>query len=236
MEFGSKAFLISTVEETEDIFEDEVNDGIANCAKEQAEAWIEAAAESGEAPSEFVSRLLSMTGALKDTRVAKTRAGAMGTQSRLQPRYQKGMSDRYDAVVRARAAKEQKALQECTTAAAAAFVAAEAENGRRRRLATGWKPCFDPETGLMYFQHRETGQTSWKKPLEDVAFDAKQCEQAATASSARTRTDQRRHGFPQRRQAVGWGGPASHLRPLLFRRPSCAGRGRLRCTGTHSRM
>jgi len=183
MEFGSSAFLVSAAEETEDIYEDEVNDGIANCAKEQAEAWMEAAAESGEAPSEFVSHLLRLTGALKDKRTAESRAGAMGTQSRLQPRYQKGMSERYDAVVKARAAEEQVAHRERAAAAAAAFEAAEAENGQRRRLATGWKPRFDPETGLMYFQHQETGQTSWKKPLEDSAIDVNQRERAAAEVS-----------------------------------------------------
>ena len=45
---------------------------------EQAEAWAEAANETGEEPSEFIGRLLKMTGKLKDQRVAATRAGAMG--------------------------------------------------------------------------------------------------------------------------------------------------------------
>jgi len=103
MEFGSTSLFVRAVKESEDIYEDEVNDGIANCAKEQAEAWAQEAEETGAKQSDFINRLLQLTGGLKDKRIAATRAGAMGTKSRLQPRYQKGMSAKYDAVAQKRA-------------------------------------------------------------------------------------------------------------------------------------
>mmetsp|Transcript_79435 Transcript_79435/g.199620 ORF Transcript_79435/g.199620 Transcript_79435/m.199620 type:complete len:1284 (+) Transcript_79435:52-3903(+) len=178
MEFGSKIFLASDVQETEDIYEDEVNDGIANCAKEQAEAWAQEAAETGAESSEFISKLLGLAGSLKDKRVAATRAGAMGTKSRLQPRYQKGMSTRYDAVCGARAGDEQKAHQERAVATACMHREAQAENCARRRLAAGWQPRFDPESCTMFYEHAATGQTLWEKPLEDALIDSSVTEDA----------------------------------------------------------
>jgi len=171
MEFGSAILLATTLKETEDIYEDEVNDGIANCAKEQAEAWAQEAAETGAGQSEFIKRLLGLTGGLKDKRVAATRAGAMGTKSRLQPRYQKGMSAKYDAVVRERAGQEHLACQKRAKAAADTFKVAEEENSQRQRLTAGWKPRFDPASGSMYYANAATGETSWKKPLDDAKID-----------------------------------------------------------------
>jgi actin beta/gamma 1 len=170
--------LASIVNETEDIYEDEVNDGIANCAKEQAEAWAQEAEETGAKQSEFIRRLLQLTGGLKDKRIAATRAGAMGTKSRLQPRYQKGMSAKYDAVVQERAAQEHHTCRERAKAAAQTFMAAEEENNQRQRLAEGWRPRFDPESGCMYYEHVATGNTTWEKPLEDVKIDASVKERA----------------------------------------------------------
>jgi actin-related protein len=171
MEFGSSSLFASTVKEIEDIYEDEVNDGIANCAKEQAEAWAQEAAETGAERSEFIQRLLKVTGGLKDKRVAATRAGAMGTKSRLQPRYQKGMSAKYDAVVQQRGMQERRACQERVKAAAEIFQATEEENGQRQVLAAGWRPRFDQASGCMYYEHGPTGQTTWEKPLEKSKID-----------------------------------------------------------------
>jgi len=171
MELGCKVLFASDVQDTEDFYEDEVNDGIANCAKEQAEAWAQSAAEAGVELSGFVRKLLQEAGALKDKRVAASRSGAMGTKSRLQPRYNKGMSSRYDAVVRDRTEHESKTHKEQIAWAAASAEAAEAEDRQRRRLAQGWRPRFSPESGKMYYEHTETGRTSQQKPLEDEYLD-----------------------------------------------------------------
>jgi actin beta/gamma 1 len=179
MEFGSPFIFASTVKETEDFYEDEVNDGIANCAKEQAEAWAEAAAETGADNTEFIQRLLRLTGTLKDKRVAATRAGAMGTQSRLQPRYQKGMSAKYDAVVQDRIGAEQKTREKHLAAAAAVFEAAEAENSQRLCLAPGWQPRYDPSSCAMYYEHAATGRTTWVKPLLDARINTSVKEEEA---------------------------------------------------------
>jgi actin-related protein len=163
--------LSEVAKETEDFYEDEVQDGIANCAKEQAEAWAQEAAETGQGQSEFIRRLLQLTGSLKDKRIAATRAGAMGTKTRLQPRFQKGMSSKYDAVVDARVRMEKQTFKDRSAAASKTFAAAEAENGQRRRLAAGWKPRFDPVTHSMYYENASTGEHSWEKPLEDARID-----------------------------------------------------------------
>jgi len=176
MELGSSVLLVRTMEETEDIYEEEVNDGIANCAKEQAEAWAAEAAETA-AQSEFVQKLLRLTGALNSKRGA-TRAGAMGTKSRLQPRYQKGMSSKYDAVVQARAGQEQSMCSERAAAALATFEAAEEENRQRYRMAAGWRPRFDPISDRMYYESIATGERSWEKPVEAALIDATVTEQA----------------------------------------------------------
>jgi hypothetical protein len=178
MEFGSAVLFSSALTETEDIYEDEVNDGIANCAKEQAEAWAQEAAETGAENSAFIERLLRLTGGLKDKRVAATRAGAMGTKSRLQPRFQKGMSAKYDAVVTERTGQEYQQGRERALAAANAFEAAEEENCQRRCMAAGWRARFDPVSGNMYYAHMTTGKTTWEKPLEDSRIDTSVKEQA----------------------------------------------------------
>lgn len=179
MEFGSSVFFMSTVRETEDFYEDEVNDGIANGAKEQAEAWAQEAEETGAGDSQFIGHLLQLTGALKDKRIASTRAGAMGTQSRLQPRFQKGMSARYDAVCGARVGEEKKTSDERHAAMVACQNQAESENNKRNCLAPGWKPRFDPTSGAMFYENAQTGATSWEKPLLDTKIDVSAKEQAA---------------------------------------------------------
>ena len=49
MEFGSSHLLCERDTEVEEIYTDDVTDGIASCAKEQAEAWLLEAAEQGGA-------------------------------------------------------------------------------------------------------------------------------------------------------------------------------------------
>jgi actin-related protein len=176
MEFGSQCLFFPSVAETEDIYEDELNDGIANCAKEQAEAWAQEASEQGLEESEFIKRLLKLTGALKDKRVAAVRAGAMGTTSRLQPRYAKGMSDRYDAVCKQRAGQEMQKAEKHKAKLAATFQVLEEENRERRVLAAGWKPKFDPVSKAMFYEH-QNGSVSWEKPLEDAKIDVSTLEQ-----------------------------------------------------------
>jgi len=179
MEFGSNVLFVSKLEETEDIYEDEVSDGIANCAKEQAEAWAQEAAETGAGNSDFLGQLLKMTGALKDKRVAASRAGAMGTKSRVQPRFQKGMSSRYDAVCGERMGQEKRNHEKRCAAAAKLQEVTEAENAQRLRLAKGWVPRFDVASGAMFYENTSTGATCWEKPLENVHVDTSVKEQAA---------------------------------------------------------
>jgi actin beta/gamma 1 len=112
---ASRKALASGVEETEDIFLDEVQDGIASGAAEQAAVWEEAARESQDpATAAFVTEILAMTRTCAEARAAAAaaaagpakRAGAMGTTTRMQPRYQRGKQQAYDAVVDRRAQTE----------------------------------------------------------------------------------------------------------------------------------
>ena len=82
------------------IFEDEVQDGIAHAAKEQADVWATAAAEEGN-DSTFVRELVSLTSSYLRKKDG-ARAGEMGTTSRLQPRFQKGKAQEYDRLVETR--------------------------------------------------------------------------------------------------------------------------------------
>ena len=97
MNFGSEYVLVDLVEETEEIYQDEVEDGIAAGAAEQARLWALAAAESRdgvEKSQEFINELVAMTTSYDNQK--KTRAGGMGTTTRLQPRYQKGKQQQFD--------------------------------------------------------------------------------------------------------------------------------------------
>eukprot|EP00928_Gymnodinium_smaydae_P039803 TRINITY_DN27113_c0_g3_i1.p1 TRINITY_DN27113_c0_g3~~TRINITY_DN27113_c0_g3_i1.p1 ORF type:complete len:1272 (+),score=228.98 TRINITY_DN27113_c0_g3_i1:66-3881(+) len=174
MDFGSRCLFSARTTDLEDFYEDEIKDGIANCAKEQAEAWAQEAAESGASSSnnEFLQQLLKLTGSLKDKRIAATRAGAMGTKTRLQPRFQKGMSSRFDAVCGERTQQETRAHLERSAETAKVHIEAERENVERRRMVAGWISRFDPQSGKMFYEHVATGKTSWEKPLEDANIDA----------------------------------------------------------------
>ena len=88
------------------MYTDEVNDGIAHAAKEQAEVWAIAAEEEGN-ETDFVRDLVTLTSKYISKRSGPQRAGELGTKSRLQPRYQKGRALEYDRVVSARMRDEQ---------------------------------------------------------------------------------------------------------------------------------
>merc|ERR1719456_853215 len=100
--FGSSAVFCSSCQETEEIYEEDIQDGIANLAMEQAQAWALEAEETGDAG--YVAELLSLTKRCVAQRTV--RAGALGTTSRLQPRFQKGKSTYFDQIVGARTATE----------------------------------------------------------------------------------------------------------------------------------
>jgi hypothetical protein len=64
MEFGSDVCFVDAHADTEDIFQLEVDDGLANCAKEQAEAWRDAADEEGRSNEErhVIETVISRSG------------------------------------------------------------------------------------------------------------------------------------------------------------------------------
>jgi actin-related protein len=116
MLFASKRVLADRLRETETLYEDEVQDGIAHAAKEQADVWALAAAEDGNKHDPFVASLVALTGDLLRARTAEgatTRAGEMGTKSRLQPRFQKNQQAAFDQVCSRRTSceKEVRAAQ-----------------------------------------------------------------------------------------------------------------------------
>jgi hypothetical protein len=87
MQFASQFVLVDIEDEQEEIFKDEIEDGIANNADEQATVWAKEAQENPETSTisgEFLTELTQMTKAAKNQR-----SGAFGTKTRLQPRFQK---------------------------------------------------------------------------------------------------------------------------------------------------
>ena len=90
MNFASSHVFCDLHHETEPIYADELTDGIAHAAKEQAEAWQQAADEDG-VDSAFVRELILLTSQEMDKkRAGVARAGELGTKSRLQPRMKSG--------------------------------------------------------------------------------------------------------------------------------------------------
>eukprot|EP01113_Clastostelium_recurvatum_P010241 TRINITY_DN1504_c0_g1_i4.p1 TRINITY_DN1504_c0_g1~~TRINITY_DN1504_c0_g1_i4.p1 ORF type:complete len:204 (-),score=55.09 TRINITY_DN1504_c0_g1_i4:66-677(-) len=106
MEFGSECILADIYNETEEIYQDEVDDGIASCAEEQAKIWAQEAQDDQEGTNsrEFNQRLVNLLAAYKGGSGA--RQGALGTQTRLQPRFQKGKVSQYDQIVNQRLQEE----------------------------------------------------------------------------------------------------------------------------------
>ena len=105
MDFASSVIFADIHNEKEQVYTDEVNDGIAHAAKEQAEVWAIEAEEQGS-DTGFVRDLVSLTSKYISARAGQQRAGELGTKSRLQPRYQKGKALEYDRVVSARVRDE----------------------------------------------------------------------------------------------------------------------------------
>ena len=133
MLFSSKYVYADTRGETEPIFQDEVRDGIAHAAKEQADVWRLAAEEGDEGTSlSFVRDLVALTNSEMQRRDGQ-RAGELGTKSRLQPRFQKGKQAAFDSVV-ARAKGEKESLAAQQQRLHLEHVKAEAEQDERLSL------------------------------------------------------------------------------------------------------
>jgi hypothetical protein len=126
MEFGAEKIFLELDGETEDVFVEEVQDGIANCAKEQADAWLLDAQENRVSGGgikklgEMISRLTLKRG--------------NGNATRIQPRFA-GNASGYDAMVAQRGAAERAAGQAVADRKAGLQSAAEqAELNRLREL------------------------------------------------------------------------------------------------------
>ena len=113
MEIATKNNIYLTIDEQlEEIYKDEIEDGIANCAEEQAAIWAEGAKEDENAESKkFVEELLKMTKEIKAQKNGVVRSGGLGCKTRLQPRFQKGNQYKFDQVVAARIKNDYAAMQ-----------------------------------------------------------------------------------------------------------------------------
>jgi len=159
--WGSSSLLVDPYAEKEEIYEEDIQDGIANLAMEQAQAWALEAAETGE--SGYVSDLLKLTKECVARR--SVRNGALGTTSRLQPRYQKGKSEQFDRLVCARTKEEAKAAEQDKVTCQKMQEKAEAENRERHCMPDGWACKLDKVTKRMYYYCEATGESTWEKPL-----------------------------------------------------------------------
>ena len=102
--------------EQENIYAEDLADGIASCAKEQAEVWKlemeeeeEGASPAATSPRHEFKRAMKalVNECLQENRTGKRR-GACGTTSRQQPRNKPGAARRFDDVVRQNEAVERK--------------------------------------------------------------------------------------------------------------------------------
>jgi actin-related protein len=115
--FGSAYLLIEQQEEHEQIYAEDLADGIASCAKEQAEVWKLELDESNAAATEEektmeerdfdVAMRLLVKACLQEHRKSDRR-GAFGTTSRLQPRFKTGAATKFDEKVRQQEALERR--------------------------------------------------------------------------------------------------------------------------------
>jgi actin beta/gamma 1 len=177
METASKfAFAHIDGDADEEIFEEEIQDGIANAAEEQAQVWAQEAEEQQAYNADstsaervrFVKNLLALTKSFVNKRntgatTTGARQGAMGTKSRLQPRFQKGKKAAYDRVTEHRAASEKTNVKKVAAKKKAMAVQAEAENGQREVLLPGWKPKWDQTSSRMYYVNSASGDITWNK-------------------------------------------------------------------------
>ncbi|KAK3271134.1 hypothetical protein CYMTET_20495 [Cymbomonas tetramitiformis] len=141
MEFASKLVLADIDGLEEDIYIDELQDGIASAAQEQAQAWIQTAQEEGEEPSEFIGSLLTLVRKYMSLRGGRegVRQGALGTTTRLQPCAKKGAQQFYNAVTHARQAEEKIKRVERTKLTARLGETAEKQE-RERLISLGMDP------------------------------------------------------------------------------------------------
>lgn len=159
--------------EYEEIYSDEIEDGIANGAEEQAQVWAKEAEEQqaysiGSNKQDFVNNLLRITKKYVERRnanapAATVRQGAMGSKSRLQPRYQKGKTAQYDYVANQRARAEKQKIETAATRKEQTAKEAERENAERRVMLPHWKPKWDKYSQQMFYVNSKTGETTWDK-------------------------------------------------------------------------
>ena len=190
VEFASPLLFADVDAEREEIYRDEVDDGIANCASEAAEAWAQEAEEQGilskadgDSKAAFVRELLTLCRATKSTRRAEAGRhghgqGEMGTVTRAQPRSIGGASQRYDAIVAARTREDSSKRGAAAGTRVQAHATAEAENSMRYVLAPGWKSKWDPVTANLSWVHETTGEITHSKPLTAQLIDTSRTEEA----------------------------------------------------------
>ena len=160
-------------EEQEEIYSEEIQDGIANCAEEQAQVWAKEAEEQQAysddcSNADFVKNLLQLTKKFVNKRntgaaASASRQGAMGTKSRLQPRYQKGKTAQYDRVAKKRAEGEKQKLQKVEMRKQEQALQAERENTERQVMLPEWSVKFDKQSESMFYFNSKTGKTTWDK-------------------------------------------------------------------------
>lgn len=180
MQFAS-SFVLANDASTEDIYKEEVDDGVANTAEEQAKVWAMEAQEQGT-DSEFVRRLL---GTIKSCQASKDgkRQGAMGTTTRIQPALQKGKQGTFDSAVRQQTQQEQKNRSKEEEKKRELAEQLERENESRYVMAPGWASKYDYETQKMYYYNSATRAVQWEKPLLEQKIDAKKEESVGPDAS-----------------------------------------------------
>lgn len=118
--FGSSfVFAPKVTEEPEEIFQDEIDDGLSEGAQEQAKVWAEAIKNKemtegvDTAFLEELQKMFQSTAKPKPTGPAKqlqdqqaSHAGVFSANVRLQPRYEAGAAQKFDQAVKVRAAQE----------------------------------------------------------------------------------------------------------------------------------
>eukprot|EP01126_Amoeba_proteus_P015317 TRINITY_DN16886_c0_g3_i2.p1 TRINITY_DN16886_c0_g3~~TRINITY_DN16886_c0_g3_i2.p1 ORF type:complete len:228 (+),score=26.21 TRINITY_DN16886_c0_g3_i2:98-781(+) len=120
MEFGCSYIYVPSQHASEDIFKDEIEDGIAASAQEQAKIWAaEVAARQGDisaTDTTFYLQLAQLAAASYNSDASSRDAntheainhnlGAFSTTRRLQPRFQKGRTEEFDKRVADRIKEE----------------------------------------------------------------------------------------------------------------------------------
>ena len=166
----------------EDIYQDEVADGLASCAEEAAQGWaLEAKEQDRKDP--FIAKLLRLTRECSSTREANKskgeRSGALGAQSRVQPRMQDGKSAQFDALCAERLEAEQAKAAAEAEGKTVLSAQVNKENAARQQMLPGWVGKYDTQKMAMYYEHKETGEVRWDKPLSSELLDVGTMEEEA---------------------------------------------------------